>query len=265
MLGSLIKREIKANYKIFIIFVMILSLYCSIIVAMYDPKLGESLNMMAQSMPELFAAFGMTNPGVTLMDFLINYLYGFILIIIPFIWTLILCQRLIVRYVDKGSMSYLLTTPHSRKQIILTQYTSLLLGVFALLIYAVILIYVCSYIMFEENLDIGAYLTLNFGLLALHIFFASLIYLTSCFFNESKYAIGVGGGLTFVFVLIQMLSQVNDKIEFLKYFTPMTLFDPQGLIGYETNALLCVGVFVILSIVLTCLGTMIFQKKDLFL
>ena len=85
MLGSLIKKEMKANYKIFIIFVMILSLYCSIIVAMYDPKLGESLNMMAQSMPELFAAFGMTNPGVTLMDFLINYLYGFILIIIPWI------------------------------------------------------------------------------------------------------------------------------------------------------------------------------------
>ena len=51
----LFKREWKSNYKIFLIFIAIMTLYESIIVAMYDPKLGESLNMMAESMPQLFA------------------------------------------------------------------------------------------------------------------------------------------------------------------------------------------------------------------
>ena len=34
---TLILKEIKANYKIFIIFALIISMYGSIIVAMYDP------------------------------------------------------------------------------------------------------------------------------------------------------------------------------------------------------------------------------------
>ena len=41
---------------------------------MYDPQLGESLHMMAQSIPDLFAAFGTQDPGLTMMDFIINYL-----------------------------------------------------------------------------------------------------------------------------------------------------------------------------------------------
>lgn len=57
----LFKREWKSNYKIIFIFIAILTLYESLIVAMYDPKLGESLNMMAETMPQLFAAFGMTD------------------------------------------------------------------------------------------------------------------------------------------------------------------------------------------------------------
>ena len=81
-----------------------MTLYESIIVAMYDPKLGESLNMMAESMPQLFAAFGMTDPGLTLLDFLTNYLYGFILIIIPLVYIMIMCHRLMARYIDKGDV-----------------------------------------------------------------------------------------------------------------------------------------------------------------
>lgn len=90
----LFKREWKSNYKIIFIFIAILTLYESLIVAMYDPKLGESLNMMAETMPQLFAAFGMTDPGLTLLDFITNYLYGFILTIIPLIYTMIMCHRL---------------------------------------------------------------------------------------------------------------------------------------------------------------------------
>ena len=97
-----------------------MTLYESIIVAMYDPKLGESLNMMAESMPQLFAAFGMTDLGLTLLDFLTNYLYGFILIIIPLVYIMIMCHRLMARYIDKGSMAYLLATPHKRSDIFIT-------------------------------------------------------------------------------------------------------------------------------------------------
>ena len=47
MIGTLLKKEFKANLLILIIFMALLSMYSVIIVAMYDPKLGESMNMLA--------------------------------------------------------------------------------------------------------------------------------------------------------------------------------------------------------------------------
>ena len=57
MIGTLLKKEFKANLLILIIFMALLSMYSVIIVAMYDPKLGESMNMLAKSMPEIFFCF----------------------------------------------------------------------------------------------------------------------------------------------------------------------------------------------------------------
>lgn len=66
---TIVKREIKSNYKILLLFMGIVTLYSGIITAMYDPEVGTGINAMAESMPEFFAAFGMENPGVTLLDF----------------------------------------------------------------------------------------------------------------------------------------------------------------------------------------------------
>ena len=54
----------------------------------------------------------------------------------------------------------------------------------------------------------------------------------ACSFNELKFSIGLGAGLGMAFFLVQMLSQVSDDIEFLKYLTPLTLFNPENIIKY---------------------------------
>ncbi|MBS5112119.1 MAG: ABC transporter permease subunit [Coprobacillus cateniformis] len=259
----LFKREWKSNYKIFLIFIAIMTLYESIIVAMYDPKLGESLNMMAESMPQLFAAFGMMDPGLTLLDFLTNYLYGFILIIIPLVYIMIMCHRLMARYIDKGSMAYLLATPHKRSDIFITQLCVLLSGIMGLIVYSVVLILGCSSMMFNESIDIVKFLITNVGLLGVHFFFASFCYLTACSFNEVKLSIGIGAGVGVISILIQMLSQVSDRIEFLKYFTPLTLFDAKGLQAYDQQALLCMAGLFALAVICIVIGCMNFSKRDL--
>ena len=102
MSSVLFGRECRANYKIWLIFAAVLTMYSAVIVSMFDPKLGESLNLMAQSMPELFAAFGMASPGVTMLDFLVNYLYGFLYLVFPLVLVLLLVNRLLARYLERG-------------------------------------------------------------------------------------------------------------------------------------------------------------------
>ncbi|WP_425387413.1 hypothetical protein [Brachyspira alvinipulli] len=75
---------------------------------MFDPKLGKSLKLMS----EMFALFGMNNFSSNLMDFLINYLYSFLLIVLPLVFIIILVHRLIIKYIDIGIIVYLLATPN---------------------------------------------------------------------------------------------------------------------------------------------------------
>ncbi|TQQ85221.1 ABC transporter permease [Peptacetobacter hominis] len=263
MVGPLIKREIKSNYKILIIFMAILTMYGSIITSMFDPRLGEGMNALAESMPEFFAAFGMQNPSTELIDFLVNYLYGFIFIMIPFIFTLIMCHRLVARYIDRGSMAYFLNTHYNRTQIILNQAFILVKSIGILILYATVMVIVCSEVMFGGKLDIEKFIVLNIGLLCLHLFLGSMCFMFACIFNEIKYSIGIGAGLGLLFILIQMMSQVSEDADFLKYFTPLTLFNPDGIIAYETESLMYIVLLAVISIVFISVGTVVFKKRDL--
>lgn len=59
MVKTLFVRNLKTIYKPWIIFSAILTMYITVIIGMFDPALGESLNQMMESMPQLFSAFGM--------------------------------------------------------------------------------------------------------------------------------------------------------------------------------------------------------------
>lgn len=263
MNSTLLKKEIKSNYKILIPFLLLITMYCSIIVVMFDPELGKSLNMMKDTMPELFAAFGMSDSGTTLIEFISNYLYGFILIAIPLVGILILANRLVVRYVDRGSMAYLLAAPHSRKQMIATQIVMLVFTTVLMVIFATAIIILVSALSFPNTLDIQALLLLNVGLLGLLLCMGSLCFLASCIFNDARMANGLGGGFIIVSILLQMIGQVGDKFSFLKYCTPLTLFDVSGILAGRQDAYILCGILYITSAVLFFIASKIFCNRDL--
>lgn len=260
---TLIKKELKSNYKILFLFLAILTLYGSVIVAMYDPKLGESLNMMAESMPELFAAFGMMNASATLLDFVMNYYYGFIAIVVPLVFIILMTSRLLTHYMDRGSMAYLLATPHNRRSILLSQCFVMFLFKVIIVVYITCLILLCGYIMFNEIIDISQFLMINVGLLGLLSLMSSLCILSAVVFEDTRLALGGGAGLNLFFLLIQMLSQVSDQIEFLKYLTPLTLFDVQSIASFDTGSLLSVILLFVMSMMMIIASCIIFKKRDI--
>lgn len=262
---TLFKREVKGNYKLLIIFLAIITMYSSMIVAMFDPKLGESLELMAQSMPQLFSAFGMSKPATTLIGFISNYLYGFILIVFPLIFIILLSNKLIARYVDKGSMAYLLATPNKRKTIVTTQALFSMGAILCVVLYATTICIISSQIMFPGDLEISKFLLINVGLYGLLLFFGGLCFFSSCTFNDTRLSYGVGSGIAIASVLLQMISQVGDKFEFLKYLTPLTLFQADKLSTGDSNATLLLGALYVGGVIFYILGISIFNRRDLSL
>ena len=255
----LLRRELRANYKMILLFLAVITLYSTVIIAMYDPKLGASLDLMAESMPELFAAFGMTNAGATMLDFVANYLYGFILIAIPMLCLVLIAVRLV------GSMAYLLATPNTRGTIVTTQLFFILLCTFFLVGYATALGLIASNLLFPGELDVFNYLRMNVGLLCLHLFLGGLCFFFSCLFSEQKKAYGCAGGCLIAFLLIQMLSQVSDQLDGLKLLTPLTLFQAKELATGRNEALLMAAVLAGLGVIFYLAAVWIFRRRDLSL
>ena len=81
--GALYRQGLRASWKPLVIFLAVLTMYDAVIVSMFDPRIGDLLATLMQTMPDIMAMFGMNNPGATLAEFLTNYLYGFLMLISP--------------------------------------------------------------------------------------------------------------------------------------------------------------------------------------
>lgn len=265
MSKTLFAKEMRANLFVAGIIIAVLIMYIVVIVSMFDPELGESLELMMQSMPEVFAAFGMANQGTTLLDFLVNYLYGFLLTLMPFVLVLIMVNKLIVRPVDRGTMAYLLATPASRTKIVLTLAGVLVAMMVLQLVVVTVVEIASSEMMFTGSLDRGALLQVNAGLFGLWLFLAGLCFCSACVFSNAGRALWVGGALGIVFFMLQMIAQVGDELEFLNNINPLMLFDASGLTTGDTTAIAGSLVLAVVGIVLFALGAVVFSRRDLSL
>ncbi|MDD5936151.1 MAG: ABC transporter permease subunit [Clostridiales bacterium] len=261
----LLKREIKSNYKILLFMFAVMTMYGAIIIAMFDPELGESLKMMAEGMPQLFAAFGMNSFSSVLVEFLAQLLYNLIFVVFPLILIIILTLRLLIHYNDRGSMAYLLATPNSRGKIVRTQLFVMVLANISLCVFATVMCIIISQIMFPGELEIGKFVVLNFGLLCLIMFFSGLCFCTACIFQEAKLANGIGIGISIAFLMIKMIAQTGDKAEFFKYLTPMTLFDTKALVTNQSKGYIGAIVLLVVGLIFYGVGVKVFCRKDLSL
>ena len=261
--STLYKREMKGSIRLLIIFAAIITMYVTIIISMYNPKMQETLKNFEEIMPELMAAVGMTTTSSSLIGFMISYLYGFILLVFPMVFCIFRANSLIAKYVDSGSMVCLVASPVKRKTIAITQISALLSGIVILLSYSTILELIACKYYFPGKLVTSDLLLINTGLLCLQLFIGSVCFICSCIFSDTKYSIGFGAGIPALMYIVQMLANTGEKADKLKYCSFFTLYDPTKLLEGTTASI--IGIIVLLggAIILYTLGAWIFNRKDL--
>ena len=264
MNGALVRRDTALAWRPFLLIGAVLAMYAGVVTSMFDPDLGESLRMMMETMPQMFAAFGMADPGSTLAGFLANYLYGFLYIALPLVLILLLNSRFLVRWIDQGSMAWLLAAPLSRRKLAATQAAALVVAVTLLCLWIAGLGLGFSTVMFPGELDMTRYAVMNLGLWALLQLLAALCFLAGCAVPDSRLATGAGGGVCVVFVLVDMLAGMDEGWEALRFFTPLTLYDPAGLAA-GTAPLWPAAVLTGAALILYAVGIAVFCRRDLSL
>ena len=260
---ALLKMTLKKNWVLIAIFYGILTMYLSVMISMFDPEEVNKLLEMVEMFPEnLMKAMGFTSIATTLTAYLASWLYGMLMLGLPMVYCIILGNRLVAKMVDNNSIAYLLSTPNSRSRIIITR------GVYAIL--SLILLFAAvtatgvllSEAIYPGLLDIAAFIKLNIITAMVNMVVMMISFFFSCLFNEAKYSSLLGAGVPIIFLLMNMLSGVSDKIEYLKRFTIYGLFDPVGVINGETvwQAQL---IYAAIIAVLFSSAVLIFNKKRL--
>ncbi|MDW7739865.1 MAG: ABC transporter permease subunit [Bacillota bacterium] len=263
---ALFKSTVKSNWILFVIFLAVLFMYMSIIISMYDPENIEAMALYLETLPQgMVDAFGYNATATDLVSFIGLYFYGFIVLLFPLIFCIVLTNRLVAALVDRGSMAYLLATPNTRIKIITTQAIFVIIAVSLLLFLNTLAGIAMCEGLFPGELDIPVYLKLNFATLMLTTAISSISFFFSCIFNESKYALAFGAGLPILFFVINMVRNIGSNSEWLKYLTIYTLYDPQQILSGEQSVLMISLVFGVITLVLYTGGIVIFSRRNLYL
>ena len=262
---ALYKREMKGSIKLLIIFGAIITLYVSVIISMYDPELMETLDSFVEVMPELMAAVGMTGIASDLLEWIQIYLYGFIMLLFPLIFILIMVQKLLMSQIESKTLANLLATPNSRKKIILTQICSMVLWMVLLHVLITAVGVAGCEIMFPGELDTGRYLALNFSTLLLQTAVTGIVFFAACCVSESKAYYLTGAGIPVLFFLFRMISNMGEKLEKLKYATIYSLLPAEEILKENMFFPIQNGVLLGIAAGLFAVGAIRFCRRDISL
>lgn len=214
-------------------------------------------------------------------------------VLLPMIYVMIVCNKLVASQVSDGSMAYILSTPTNRKKVVRTQYVFMVASLVAM--YLVITIgafasgSIAYYITRPRNLNFGAFALRTF----LYCFgsFIAMFGLTgvcfgaSCWFNKSNKSVAVGGGACVLAFLCCILGLFGNKVfvsvgvgvsamNVFNYLTIYSLVDTEGMGNFAKgvnglpadisyNWIWKLGILIVIGIVLAYLGSRKFLKKDL--
>lgn len=261
---TLFKTNFKLNRGILAFITAALLIYVTTSVSMFDPESAKTMESMLELLPEGMAkAFGFENFGTDLTQYLGNYLYGFIFIIFPMIYTVIVSNKLIAKHVDSGSMAYLLSTPNSRIRVAVTQAVFLLSGLAIIYIIELGVLIGMSEAMFPGKLDIGSLSALTLVTYLSLAVTAGIGFFFSCLFNDTKNSIALGGGIPGILFVLKMVSGISEELDFLRYFTVFSFIDVERILNNNSYALTASLILAGMCILIYTVSIIMFNRRSL--
>lgn len=255
---TIFKQTLRANYKLWLIFTIIMCVFCSVLIAVFDPNTISSMSDMVKDTP-LANMLGATS----FLGMLAQTFYSMQGVILPLIFVIMTANSLIASQVDRGSMAYLLSTPIKRSTVVRTQAIYLVLSLVAMFTLLTI-VGVLAVQTFQSDIDfnLSDLIMLNVGLFLLMFATSSISFLFSCIFNLSKNSLALGAGIPLAFFLFELMGKVDSSLEGFKYLSLNSLFDTDAIInnGNYSIQFIILGV---VGIVLYEIGIRVFKEKDL--
>jgi len=261
---TLLKATLKANWSIGLFITLILMMYLTISITMFDPESAEAIEGMMNVLPKGMAkTFGFDQLGTELTSYLGNYLYGFIFIMFPMIYTVIVAYKLIAKLIDHGSMVYLLTTPHTRVKIAITQALYLIISIAIILGFNVFVGVILSEMMFNGMLNIGRFLALNWITFLVITTMGGIGFFFSCYFEEVKTTLAFSVAVPVLFLVFKMVSGISERTEWIRFLSLYSFIDVSRILSSTSYVIVSSVILLILASLFYIAAIIVFNRRSL--
>lgn len=260
---TLLKHELKINFKTFLIWVISVSVLCGGCLMLFDSMKG-AMEEMAQSYADMGAftqAFGMDKLSIATMDGFFSVEVGTMFAIGAAMFSALMGIGMLSKEEGAHTAEFLNTLPIKRSNIVIQKLLSLLIiiGAFDLICYGV---FCGSIAIVGEKADLLSIFIYILAQFVMHIQIALLCFAISAFTKKNQF--GIGLGLAMVLYMLDIISRITDKVDFLKFFTPFYYANSSDIMsnqGIKEPMLLCIGI--VISVFCAALAYMIYTKKDI--
>lgn len=260
------KRELKINLKSFIIWTSIL-IGLFLVVFLIYPSIINSANMemideMMKIFPEeMLKAFNM---DISTIDSAFGWLKteGFVFVLlITGIYSGILGSNILLKEESDKTIEYLNSVPVTRKNIVLNK---ILCGLFYIILMIVIIgIFNFIGLSLSGEFDRKSYILLSITPLFSSIVIFAICLFLSTFTHKTKKTLGISLGIVFVSYFLNVISEIGESTEFLKYISIFTLADIRNVIlNVSINPILVVLAMCI-TVIFMILTMIRYEKKEL--
>lgn len=249
------KREIKVNFKGFLIWLLVLMGLFLVVFLVYPSIVNSSNIKYMDSLMEMFPeemlkAFNMDLSSITsAYGWLKSEGFVFVLLIIG-CYSGILGSTILLKEENDKTIEYLNSLPIKRNDIIINK---VIVGI----VYIILMTIILSIFNFIGLSCSGEFDHKQYFLLSITPIFSSLVIFMVCMFlstftNKTKKMIGASLGIVFINYVLQMLSSIADSVSWLKYLSVFTIADIRNVImDIRINPLmvvLSIGLFILFLI-----------------
>ena len=260
------KRELKINLKSFIIWTSILIGLFLVVFLVYPSIVNsENMEMMDEMMKmfpeEMLKAFNM---DISTIDSAFGWhkTEGFVFVLlITGIYSGILGSNILLKEESDKTIEYLNSVPVTRKNIVINK---ILCG----LLYIILMIAIIGIFNFIGLSLSGEFDRKSYILLSITPIFSSIVIFAVCLFlstftHKTKKTIGISLGIVFASYFLNIISEMGESTEFLKYISIFTLADIRNvIINVSINPLMIV-LTIGITVVFMILTTIRYEKKEL--
>ncbi len=259
---TLLIHELKQSRVSLIIWTAAVSFMLCVSIMIYPEMSGqmEEMNQMMSEMGAFSSAFGMDQLNFGEFSGYYGIECGNVLGLGGAMFAAIIAISSLAKEEKDKTAEFLFTHPIKRSKILISKLISVILQILFFNTAVNVLANLCS-LAIGESEEIETRLLIGFAYLLMQLQIAFVCFGISAFIKNGAYGIGIGSAMLFYFMNI--ISNLTDDAEVIKYFTPFGYTDSSYIVNekaIQSNYLLTGALFAIFGVMTAYIK---YTRKDI--